>query len=310
MSAIESCRTAALGGYFARCEDCAHTTIAYNSCLMGKFRNGELATRCIGGREILEICLSITDRSLGRQSAVGVPKCEGHQALTSKMGSHRPRSSRPWAMAEVRFSPTPDIADRPGKMLWFVAPQLLSEELLSDAEQLFPLHSVSKTAVAVLFSAAATLLIPVVVLWVTPGVPGALRALVSIAALGFAALFVRFATTRSYLAVRPDRIILRIPVYGRSISFDRVILQSLTRLTIKESQGYRLKWRTNGLSVPGYQLGWFRTTSEGRVLAAISADDLVAFKTLDDFSIIVSAEDCDSLIAVLRDHLRKSQALN
>src|SRR4029077_3946238 len=32
MSAIESCRTAALGGHVACCEDCAYTTIAYNSC--------------------------------------------------------------------------------------------------------------------------------------------------------------------------------------------------------------------------------------------------------------------------------------
>ena len=32
MSAIERCRTVALGGYVARCEDCAHTQIAYNSC--------------------------------------------------------------------------------------------------------------------------------------------------------------------------------------------------------------------------------------------------------------------------------------
>jgi Putative transposase/Transposase zinc-binding domain len=32
MSAIESCRTAALGGHVARCEDCSHTHIAYNSC--------------------------------------------------------------------------------------------------------------------------------------------------------------------------------------------------------------------------------------------------------------------------------------
>lgn len=32
MSAIESCRTAALGGHVARCEDCQHTIIAYNSC--------------------------------------------------------------------------------------------------------------------------------------------------------------------------------------------------------------------------------------------------------------------------------------
>ena len=32
MSAIESCRTAALGGHVAACQDCAHIHIAYNSC--------------------------------------------------------------------------------------------------------------------------------------------------------------------------------------------------------------------------------------------------------------------------------------
>ena len=43
MSAIESCRTARLGGHVLRCEDCTHTLIAYNSCVMGKASNGELA---------------------------------------------------------------------------------------------------------------------------------------------------------------------------------------------------------------------------------------------------------------------------
>jgi len=72
MSAIERCRTAALGGHVgapheiadalpriifsagetaiswgprARCENdnCGYTQIAYNSCLMGKSSNGELA---------------------------------------------------------------------------------------------------------------------------------------------------------------------------------------------------------------------------------------------------------------------------
>jgi hypothetical protein len=32
MSAIERCRTAILGGHVAKCEDCAHEHIAYNSC--------------------------------------------------------------------------------------------------------------------------------------------------------------------------------------------------------------------------------------------------------------------------------------
>ena len=45
MAAIENCRTAALGGHVTRCENdnCACTQIAYNSCLMGKSSNGELA---------------------------------------------------------------------------------------------------------------------------------------------------------------------------------------------------------------------------------------------------------------------------
>jgi hypothetical protein len=32
MSAIESCRSATLGGHVERCEDCGHSRIAYNSC--------------------------------------------------------------------------------------------------------------------------------------------------------------------------------------------------------------------------------------------------------------------------------------
>ncbi len=32
MSAIEHCRTAALGGHVAACQDCGHSHIAYNSC--------------------------------------------------------------------------------------------------------------------------------------------------------------------------------------------------------------------------------------------------------------------------------------
>jgi len=43
MSAIELCRTAALGGHVEHCDSCEHQRIAYNSCLMGKSSNGESA---------------------------------------------------------------------------------------------------------------------------------------------------------------------------------------------------------------------------------------------------------------------------
>jgi hypothetical protein len=46
MGAIETCRSATLGGHVEQCNGCRQLRIAYNSCLMGKFRNGESA----GGR--------------------------------------------------------------------------------------------------------------------------------------------------------------------------------------------------------------------------------------------------------------------
>ena len=39
MSAIEPCRTAALGGHVVRCEDCSHTVIAYNTAVTGIARS-------------------------------------------------------------------------------------------------------------------------------------------------------------------------------------------------------------------------------------------------------------------------------
>jgi hypothetical protein len=43
MVAIEACRTATLGGHVEQCDDCGMVRVAYNSCLMGRFSNGELA---------------------------------------------------------------------------------------------------------------------------------------------------------------------------------------------------------------------------------------------------------------------------
>jgi hypothetical protein len=41
MSAVEQCRTPALGGHTEQCGDCGLLRHAYNSCLMGKISNGE-----------------------------------------------------------------------------------------------------------------------------------------------------------------------------------------------------------------------------------------------------------------------------
>jgi hypothetical protein len=50
MSAIETCRTVALGGHIEGCEDCGHRRIAYNSCLMGKISHGESTSNSLANQ--------------------------------------------------------------------------------------------------------------------------------------------------------------------------------------------------------------------------------------------------------------------
>jgi hypothetical protein len=58
MTAIELCRTAVLGGHVEQCNNCDHQRISYNSCLMGKFRNGELTIDSVVKPTVFPVILS------------------------------------------------------------------------------------------------------------------------------------------------------------------------------------------------------------------------------------------------------------
>ncbi len=53
----------------------------------------------------------------------------------------------------------------------------------------------------------------------------------------------------------------------------------------------RLTWRTNGLGVPGYQLGWFQSVGAGKILAALTAKNAVTFQTKSGFAVLLSVID-------------------
>jgi Transposase zinc-binding domain len=100
MSAIERCRTAALGGHVARCENaaCGHTEIAYNSCLMGKSINGELATSSVSlSDDFGDFALHYGSPLGGRHRLVRKPNGflpKGAEAVTSIASSFLSRLQR------------------------------------------------------------------------------------------------------------------------------------------------------------------------------------------------------------------------
>src|SRR2546430_13722510 len=61
MTAIEICRTAALGGHVERCEDCAHTRIAYRS---GYFGSALMRQQLSQGDSRISTCFDETDQAI------------------------------------------------------------------------------------------------------------------------------------------------------------------------------------------------------------------------------------------------------
>src|SRR5665647_2732464 len=90
MSAIEPCRTAALGGHVVRCENCPHTVIAYNSC-----RNRH-CPKCQG---------TAAKEWLAAREADLLPVPYFHAVFTL------PAADRPRARRAIPWRPCPDTSD-------------------------------------------------------------------------------------------------------------------------------------------------------------------------------------------------------
>ena len=150
--------------------------------------------------------------------------------------------------------------------------------------------------------AAFCLLVAVCLIWWFSGfapVIGWIAGLMLLALAGFF-IWVRGAQANSSIEVTDREVRLWTPLYGRSIALASVRPGSVAIVSISKDGPNRLKWRTNGLGVPGYQLGWFRTHGGARALVAATGDEVVAFQTTDDFSVFVSVVDAARLEAALR----------
>ena len=88
---------------------------------------------------------------------------------------------------------------------------------------------------------------------------------------------------------------LSVPMYSRSVPLDRLAVGGIERVSLAPDSEYAYAGRTNGLGLPGYQLGWFRTRGRGRVLAAVTTTEALAIPTLDDYTLLVSVDDEEGL---------------
>lgn len=87
--------------------------------------------------------------------------------------------------------------------------------------------------------------------------------------------------------------------YRTRVSINSVVMDSVE--VLPDGEHPRLRWRKNGIGLPGMQLGWF-TTSRGKPVFAATAGkkDRVLIPTLGEHNLVVSSRDPKRVVAALR----------
>ncbi len=88
--------------------------------------------------------------------------------------------------------------------------------------------------------------------------------------------------------------------YRTRVSINSVVLDSVQ--VLPDGEHPRLRWRKNGIGLPGMQLGWF-TTSRGKPVFAATAGKKgrVLIPTRGDHNLVVSCREPERVVAVLRE---------
>lgn len=113
--------------------------------------------------------------------------------------------------------------------------------------------------------------------------------------------FIYFKGTAGAIRVTDQFLELQAPFYGRiiplaEIQIDQARIVNLTRQTL-----FAPRLRTNGIGLPGFQLGWFKLRSGQRALAFLTDRTRVVYlPTTQDYVLLVSLQEAGQFISRLR----------
>jgi hypothetical protein len=99
----------------------------------------------------------------------------------------------------------------------------------------------------------------------------------------------------------PEGLRIRADIYGRLIPESSLVKGAARRVDLAPGSGFRPRWRTNGMGLPGYQSGWVRLANGERALVFLSdRSRAVYIPTRDGYALILSPADPDQFIAELK----------
>ncbi|QYK05600.1 hypothetical protein [Shewanella zhangzhouensis] len=98
-----------------------------------------------------------------------------------------------------------------------------------------------------------------------------------------------------------DRLVLDLPAYSRTIPVSSLQLDDARLVATSAADAPKLGFRTNGVGMPGYNLGWFRLKGDdAKALVSVTGDDPLLVIPVDEgYTLVLSTPDGEALLAAL-----------
>lgn len=104
--------------------------------------------------------------------------------------------------------------------------------------------------------------------------------------------------------VSPEGLRISRSIYGRTIPAASLMLDNVKRVDLTQDSDYRIKWRTNGAGMPGYNTGWFKLRNGEKALLFLTDRRRVAYiPTRDRYSLLLSVPEPEQFIQTLNEVL-------
>ena len=125
---------------------------------------------------------------------------------------------------------------------------------------------------------------------------------VAVLLIVMAALFIWLAvsTRQAHVTVSTDGLEITGGMYGRSIPAASLRIDEARVLHLGRDREYQLRWRTNGVGLPGYQAGWFKLKNGEKSLCFVTDQKRVVYiPTTEGYSVMLSVERPEELRSAL-----------
>jgi len=125
----------------------------------------------------------------------------------------------------------------------------------------------------------------------------------SVLLVGLVVLFgcFAYASRHTRCEVSPEGLRIAGGLYGRRIPLEALRPDAAKVTDLKKDPACGIKWRTNGIGLPGYNAGWFRLQNGEKALAFVTDQRRVLYlPTREAYSLLLSVENPEGLLAAVR----------